>query len=421
MSWRDNLRPASFRGVPFHVKAASGEAGRRVVVHEYPKRDTVYPEDMGRAKREFMVEGFVIGADYMDKRDKLLAAIEEPGSGPLVHPYRGTITVTATQPARWSENIDEGGLCRISMTFVEGSANEEPTVRADTQGRVASAADDALGAVAEDFGSVFSVDGLPAWAAQHGMDMASSLLGQVDTLTGLMRCDGGLLSEFGLARLGGLGNMISLVQNPGALADLLLGSISALASMALSPLDGFRALSHLFDFGDEAAPSPLVARPPLFSTPAVTPTRQAQARNQAAIIALARQGALVEAARLTSRMTWPSYDEAVATRDTVAGRLDDQLTGVAMPTIPGASSPVRLADPAHLALAKLRVAVVKDVSERGSRLARVGSVELPSTLPAVVAAHRIYGDATRADEIVARNRVVHPGFVPGGRALEVLL
>jgi len=41
-------------------------------------------------------------------------------------------------------------------------------------------------------------------------------------------------------------------------------------------------------------------------------------------------------------------------------------------------------------------------------------------MPAIVLAYRLYGDAERADEIVARNRVRHPGFVPGGQPLEVL-
>ena len=43
---------------------------------------------------------------------------------------------------------------------------------------------------------------------------------------------------------------------------------------------------------------------------------------------------------------------------------------------------------------------------------------------ALVIAQRLYGDPARmeerAAEIVARNKVPHPGFVPGGAALQVL-
>ena len=41
-------------------------------------------------------------------------------------------------------------------------------------------------------------------------------------------------------------------------------------------------------------------------------------------------------------------------------------------------------------------------------------------MPALVAAYNLYGTATRADEIVSRNHVRHPGRVPGQTQLEVL-
>ncbi|WP_414639777.1 DNA circularization N-terminal domain-containing protein, partial [Arenibaculum sp.] len=36
---RAALRPASFRGLAFHVEASTGRDGRRLAVHEYPGRD----------------------------------------------------------------------------------------------------------------------------------------------------------------------------------------------------------------------------------------------------------------------------------------------------------------------------------------------------------------------------------------------
>ena len=71
-------------------------------------------------------------------------------------------------------------------------------------------------------------------------------------------------------------------------------------------------------------------------------------------------------------------------------------------------------------LAELRRAVVTDLTTRGANLPRVRSVILPCVTPALVAAYRIHADAARADEIVSRNRVRHPGRVPGGVPLEVL-
>jgi prophage DNA circulation protein len=47
------------------------------------------------------------------------------------------------------------------------------------------------------------------------------------------------------------------------------------------------------------------------------------------------------------------------------------------------------------------------------------------TVPAVVLAHALYGDAWfrsgRADELAARNRIIHPGFVPAGQAVTYVI
>lgn len=46
----------------------------------------------------------------------------------------------------------------------------------------------------------------------------------------------------------------------------------------------------------------------------------------------------------------------------------------------------------------------------------VRKVELPTTMPALVAAYNLYGTATRADEIVTRNHVRHLGVCQGRRS-----
>src|SRR6516225_8058840 len=58
--WRDALLPAMFDGCPFFVEAGSQSGGRRIVTHQFPKRDMPYSEDMGRRATEFQVRGYVI-------------------------------------------------------------------------------------------------------------------------------------------------------------------------------------------------------------------------------------------------------------------------------------------------------------------------------------------------------------------------
>lgn len=78
MAWRDELRPASFRGVSFYVEGGTLTFGRRLAIHEYPQREKPYVEDLGKKARVYRLEAFVLGPDYMKDRDALIDALETP-------------------------------------------------------------------------------------------------------------------------------------------------------------------------------------------------------------------------------------------------------------------------------------------------------------------------------------------------------
>jgi prophage DNA circulation protein len=138
--WRDELMPASFRGALFHVEAGAKESGRRIVIHQYPKKDTPYAEDMGRRVRTFTVRGYCItfpvetglpnySVDYRTARDALIDALESStGPGVLQLPTIAPLMVVNPQ-YRWSEEEKLGGYCVFDMTFVEfGSPPSAPEV-----------------------------------------------------------------------------------------------------------------------------------------------------------------------------------------------------------------------------------------------------------------------------------------------------
>src|SRR5262245_43356359 len=91
--WRRSLLPASFRGAGFHVELSSFGSGRRIALHEYPKRDTPYAEDMGRRAKRIGVTGYLIGPNYLTPKARLNAALQEEGPGTLVHPTMGELAV----------------------------------------------------------------------------------------------------------------------------------------------------------------------------------------------------------------------------------------------------------------------------------------------------------------------------------------
>jgi prophage DNA circulation protein len=440
-TWRDKMLPASFRGVPFRVVSADGQVGRRNALHEYPQRDIPFAEDLGRKAREFTIEGFVIGETYMDGRDRLIEALEAYGSGELVHPYRGRMQVVLSSPARVSESTAEGGMARFSMTFSESGEAVNPAPRTDTGAEVEAAADEAQAEAEDSFADLFTVEGLQDFVPTEALTVIDDALTEVQqAANGLM--DGSLLPEFTQQLFGIANTAASLMRFPANLAGGLFGQIKSLAAIASNPLAALSSLSSifggsgssstisgssggqstasatsagmaavatlrpLFSYGGNAKPVPNSV-PPTPSAPSAisTPSRIQQAANQAAVINLTRQAAVIEAARATAKITPASYGDAIALRDEIAGQLE-QLAETAP-------------DAVYMALTKLRVAVIKDMNTRAADLSRTVQYPVPTTQPALVVAHHLYGDVAQADAVVSRNKIRHPGFVPGGRTIEV--
>ncbi|MBX9755076.1 MAG: hypothetical protein K2X80_10005, partial [Pseudomonadaceae bacterium] len=177
------------------------------------------------------------------------------------------------------------------------------------------------------------------------------------------------------------------------------------------------------------------------------PARAQQAANQAAVYRLIERVAVTEAARLATGRPLAADPALVVGQLPTTGSSLTADASVIEARLPPAGSPlpglsydnreqaVQVRDqllveldrqqlqatPArYSALAKLTTALVTDLNRQSTSLAPLAKYQPQITQPALLIAHRLYGDARRADEIVARNRISHPGFVPGGQVLEVL-
>jgi prophage DNA circulation protein len=128
--WRDALLQASFRAATFHVEAGSKETGRRIVMHEFPKRDLPYAEDMGRRAKTFTIRAYCIAftqnikgfplysVDYRTPRNTLLSALEALGQGNLHLPRLRGETVVVDH-YRMTEEEKLGGYCVFDIDFRE--------------------------------------------------------------------------------------------------------------------------------------------------------------------------------------------------------------------------------------------------------------------------------------------------------------
>ena len=140
--WRAALLPASFGDALFHVETGSQASGRRIALHEYPKQDTPFAEDMGRRARRWNITGYNVGPDYLDYRDALIAVCESEGPFTLVHPSLGEMQVVC-DTYDVSESREKGGYCTFQMLFIEAGQDPGADASDDTQSQVSSAANDA--------------------------------------------------------------------------------------------------------------------------------------------------------------------------------------------------------------------------------------------------------------------------------------
>jgi prophage DNA circulation protein len=119
--------PASYAGVVFHVEHQGRSGGRRVVLHEYPKRDTPYAEDMGRAATRYQMTGYLIGPSYHIGKRSLIDALEGSTGAPLIDPYLAEPKICICERYSVTESRERGGYCAFEMAFVEvGSAGNTP-------------------------------------------------------------------------------------------------------------------------------------------------------------------------------------------------------------------------------------------------------------------------------------------------------
>lgn len=404
MAWRDDYRPGSFRGVPFHLKSSSSSGGRRTVLNEFPLRDQPMTEDMGRRARKFQLSMTVIGPDYMAQRDRLIAALETAGPGTLMHPFRGELLVAVIDGYSCEESTEQGGLARISATFVEAGEAPRPDSQL-AQGSQGNAAADALQADAlVEFEDEFSVTGFASFVAEGTIDSLQAATRSVLNAGGLLEGGGELSALY----RGLTGNLQQLILAPGNLGAQLLGMVRGITGSTTDPLQALKAQMSLFGLGDRAK---RVASTAAYQPPA----RQQLANNQAATHRLIERAALSEAVRLAvtpagaqagAGVDYDNRDQAVEIRNQLLEELDRQQL---------AASPQR-----YRPLAQLGAALVSELNQRAASLAPLTRVTPSSTLPALLLAHRLYGDARQAEQIVTRNRIAHPGFVPGGIELEVL-
>lgn len=393
MGWRDNLLPASFRGASFKWDNSGADGGRRLAVHEFIARDLPYPEDLGGKTKQFSMVGYVLGDDYMAARDALFAACNAEGPGQLIHPTLGTIEVVCPSVS-YSETKTEGGVCRFTMTFIESGRQQYPTAAVDRSFALSTIADKVSTAATNDFLSRLVVTDVPEFVRDV---VRGETVGISDVLTGLgfPGAPADVIGAFKSQAAAMITDVETLVRSPVELANRIVAMVKSVTSVGNQSTASTATLL-----------APLTNYAGLGVNLTTTPSQTFAQGNREAMVDLTQTVAVAEQAKAVAAASYTSYDEAVASRTAMVDKIDE-LADVAT-------------DEVYVELQALRAEVVQAVPVPDEDLPRITSIALPDSLPGIVLGYGLYDDAERDSEIVARNRVRHPGFLPSNRKLQVL-
>lgn len=424
MGWKERLQAASFRGVTFNVEDDEGTFGRRVQTHEYPNRDKPWTEDLGRATRRFNISAYLVGDDYLDRRDALIKAIETPGPGTLVHPYYGEMSICIDGAMRITHTTNEGRMCRIAFSVVESGELSFPTSGAATGQNLVSSSSDLDDRIGEAFSS-FGMDGMADFMQSGVIERATDMMEFVsDTFTMIdsgvsaaARLMKGDLSVLLMPPSSGM-NFVNSLQKMWRAGKRLQGDASDLITM-IKTVSGVSV-------GHDLAPRGV------WKTDSVTVQRQATQSNYVA--AAIRTTAISEAAYVVSTLPQPRASAAQGAGSAMITR----PAPVSHPALnPGAvpSQPLvtwddlviireslntaieteleRTQDDAlFLALQTLKASLNSDISSRLAQVEKTAAITPKEVLPALVLAASWYDNAARESDITGRNAITHPGFVP---------
>jgi prophage DNA circulation protein len=395
LTWKTKLRKPSFRGVPFFVNSSEMSGGRRIVEFEFPERDDPATEDLGRKKRDFSLECYVIGDDYFELRDALIAALElEKTPGELVHPFYGERTVRAKDFKVRESMTTDGRMAVFNIEFTEAGLMVDPSSSVDTKSSILSSAAEAKKKSESKFAKVFSIANQPGFViskAQAKIDSAASVL-EKSPVKGAAQG----IAEF----TGKIKNLkftsAALMQRPSDLGAYLGSSISGLQGVSGTKGESYKPYLALAAFGtaDKATYSD-------------NETGAAEEKNDKALNSFIQEQALINSVETVIENSFDSYNEADSNKGFLIDIFDRLLD-------------TNEDDELYIALGDLKAIFIQNFPLEGEDLPSISKYKTISTIPSLVLSYQLYGDARREDEIVKRNKISNPAFIPGGMELEVL-
>jgi len=395
MAWKDQYQQGEFRGVPFFMQSHSYSSGRDVVGHKFPGRDDRYNEDTGRSEPVFRVSLYLAGDDYFEWRERLISALEEKGPGRLVHPYRGIFSVVV-QNFSVSESTEDGGMASFDVTFVQDVETSLTITQRSTSRGVTTARTNLYSAIQDDFVSKYpSRFVVPS--------VLKTVQGAIEKTTAAV--DKAKTAVYSVAEYR---KQVERIQGK-------------IIEFSLNALDLAKEIRALVDWG--ADPFGNVIKPTVENSRQIIKDMGGviTSMTQPWDIAASMSGGIT--AELVRK-----YNAACAVASTVGvvatipvesvAEADEVQTSV-FTMLDMLQNDPDVSQEVFDTVADAKKAVSEDLSRRILSISAVIDYRTPECEPTLAISQEVYGNVSRVDEIISRNKIRHPGFSPAAVPLKI--
>lgn len=398
-TWLGGYLQGSFRGVKFFTRNHQTAGGRRLVNHVYPLRDNKDYEDLGRSEKPFNMSAYVVDDNYYGQRNDLIAALDAPGPGKLVHPYLGVWNVVVDT---WSESeaTEQGRVANFDITFKEQELIQLTVVIPNTGALVAAAKKSFLEKLLAFFEEAYDIVSKPISALEDVTETIDKALDVVDAIKKVANTQ----AEFKQAISNLKGKLIELRMSGkilgAAFSDIVNFGTDATSNLvfgvtAADALQQYGEMENLKLFDDE----PVVDSPGDISMQPDYPSFQVQK--------LVTHCSLAAKIGLSSEIPFDSAEAAENLEASLFEDIDEVLNGNFID------------DEMYAALRQCKAAVRQDLELRAINLPRLVNFQTVETSNVLQIANEIYGDLEEVEDIVKRNNIQHPGFISGARTIQV--
>lgn len=394
MGWKDDYLPASFRGVSFFVKSSTVDSGRRQVTHAYPRSDVVEHEDLGADDTKFSFNGYIVGDDYFSPRDKLEKAFRENSTGLLIHPFRNAVNVSVDTYSI-TEEADRGGVAFFRVTFL---LDPEPAIRVipslKAQVELVSAEMDEV--VSDWFEDVYDVDNVSFGILDDILDTLESVLGVLNTVKKVASIAAAFKRQISNIR----GKLIAIRVKAGAIAFTIKGLVDF-------GVDTADALGNLFTAKDQQKEQQQIyastKKPYTSNTTSDISENPSYPTKQ--IRNLIAYNTVSSLAKLTTKMTFESSEDISSTQKVLLDIIDEL------------SSAAGIDDSVFEILRRVRSSVYRYLQEEINQAPKIFSIQPNRSRNTLELCHDFYGSLEREQDIIDRNKLIHPGFIDRNEAL----